>query len=99
MIKNGEGVFTYAGQVVNDSIEGTGCMIYTSGAVYQGQWKKGLQHCIGRFLYSDGVTEQEGVWIYGSFLRSGTWTTTEELEREEEKARIEAEEAEAENDE
>jgi hypothetical protein len=58
MIKNGEGVFTYAGQVVNDSIEGTGCMIYPSGAVYQGQWKKGLQHCIGRFLYSDGVTEQ-----------------------------------------
>jgi hypothetical protein len=42
-------------------------MIYKSGASYQGEWRNGRRHGKGRFIYSDGVTEEVGYWIHDTF--------------------------------
>jgi hypothetical protein len=68
--QNGYGTITesrsyyilYAGNIVNNSINGIGCVIYRSGASYQGEWRNGRRHGHGRFIYSDG-SEEVGFWV------------------------------------
>lgn len=38
------------------------------GRVYEGQWKEGKQHGIGKFTDRDGVTT-EGIWDNGARVR------------------------------
>ena len=57
----------YAGNIDNNTIQGLGTMIYKSGASYQGDWRNGRRHGKGRFIYSDGLTEEVGYWVHDTF--------------------------------
>lgn len=45
---------------------------YSTGAVYQGQWKGGMRHGLGKITWADG-TQYEGHWQYNQAYGKGTF--------------------------
>jgi len=49
-------------------------MLWTDGSMYEGEWRKGIQHGVGRIVFPDG-TYKEGYFennVYKYPLQSGS---------------------------
>ncbi|KAL6053417.1 RhoGEF domain containing protein [Balamuthia mandrillaris] len=58
----------YIGEFVDDLAEGKGRMEYADGSVYEGGWKRGKRHGMGRLTVADAtrrVKQYEGEWYKG----------------------------------
>lgn len=64
--------WVYDGEMKNDRPEGFGVLVGnkddTKGRRYEGEFKDGLCHGIGKFTYPAGGITQDGEWVEGVFL-------------------------------
>jgi len=60
----------YKGEFVKGYPEGKGIYLWKRGARYNGEWKKGKRHGIGRYEYTDKEKDlvQEGEWKNDNFM-------------------------------
>ncbi len=66
-----KGVDRYEGDLVNGVREGRGKMIFASGNVYNGQWKNGMMHGLGEFVFTATGERYVGDFANGTYNGQG----------------------------
>ena len=59
-------------------MHGFGTYVFTSGAVYTGQWREGMMHGHGKMVNADG-TSYEGDWCNNLMHGEGSYTDNDEV--------------------
>lgn len=58
----------YLGEFRNGFVEGKGLVQFCNGSFFEGRFKEGVAHGVGKFLAKDGREIASGTWIDGKFV-------------------------------
>lgn len=61
----------YEGDLVNGVREGRGKMVFASGNTYNGQWKNGMMHGLGEFVFTETGERYVGDFANGTYHGQG----------------------------
>ena len=64
----------YEGEMVDSKREGRGICLYTDGTLYEGEWRRNMEHGFGKLMSSDRKKIiYEGEWERGKMQGTGTY--------------------------